>query len=147
MTTTPDWTPMTTRRPTNSDLPVWLYNGNGRHNCLVSRGHDLKDYVSDDCSWTHWQPITLPAPPPRELTQREKDEAAALSALPYMPGIVSLHRQSGFAHGWHAALAYRDSENAKDLALVEGIVPFYGGRDAEIVEAVTRLRQRAGMKV
>jgi hypothetical protein len=122
MTTQNDgWIKMSERKPTMNDLPVWGINAeNGKlpFLCTHDNWSDMmpgqNNRYSGFNNWaTHWQPATIPAPPKKELTQREKDEEAFI------------HWESGShrvdddpRYAWHAALAYRDQQNAEDLEAV-----------------------------
>jgi hypothetical protein len=144
------WTPMTERRPTEADLPIWLMTP--ANYVLIDDAGDLEAYLSG--RWTHWQAIAKPEPPERPPTQNERDEKAFL-------GWVLDPAQADGSYSkttWLAALAYRDAENRKDLGALNGITwdrdpiehisgNMYRARKAYDVDetALQRLRQRAGI--
>lgn len=105
---------MSERKPTEADLPVWFHT-NGNTLCFNFIPNFTK--VPDN-AWTHWKPAVVPAPPAKDLTQREKDEEAFFAWNRQTP--VCLRdggKIEGGARGdgWHAALAYRDGQNREDL--------------------------------
>jgi hypothetical protein len=108
MTTTNDWIKMSERKPTEADLPLIL----GRNN---SYGWTMQYcYETLVCldDWTHWFPQSRPPAPPKEQTQRERDEAA------YMTWFITTDLSAGYntRWAWHAALAWERAEIAKMLA-------------------------------
>lgn len=79
------------------------------------------------------QPAALPAPPAKELTQRDSDDKGFDSwclTQSFVPALDTV---------WHAALAYRDGQNREDL---EG-VPY--GIECWSRNKVLNLRRRAGL--
>lgn len=109
MNTENDWIKMTDRRPTEADLPVWVYDDGEGH---VIRGPQLyRDSMPFLDAWTHWKSADIPAPPPREETQEEGDYAA----------LVEWGRDENIQplftvrKTWHAAIAYERAEVAKLL--------------------------------
>ncbi len=125
MTTNNDgWIKMSERKP--DKFPVWYFRS---EDGLII----LMDYETSYNTFTHWQPATLPAPPKKELTQREKDEEAFV----YTAG------NNTPLGAWHAALAYRDRQNAEDLGNV--LCMPEGKTSVPHLEAVTNLRRRCGL--
>lgn len=62
---------MSERKPTYFDLPLFAMRENRKLPELFTV------VVPDDPQWIYWMKAILPPPPPRELTQRGRDEAAA----------------------------------------------------------------------
>ncbi len=108
------WIKMSERRPTEKDLPIWASNGR-REVWFVRDGKIDWHFGGVGQGWDkdcYWKPATVPAPPAKEKTQRETDEEAFKKHAEHAcPGWT----KSGLEI-WHAALAYRDKQNAKDLA-------------------------------
>jgi hypothetical protein len=140
------WTPMTERRPTEADLPILLWNAGVPKAKYTATAEALRSQMQLTC-FSHW--MKAPEPPARELTQREKDEARFTSFFLNEASTKLLN--SAVRHeAWHAALAYRDAENRKDL---EGGTWFSWepgcGNVPRIMigkEALNRLKQRAGIQ-
>ena len=98
--------------------------------------HDIWTDISD--IWTAISEIrtNLPTPPKKELTQRELDEEAH-DVWSSGSGLANWNDPTG--HIWHAALAYRDKQNAEDLGFVRDMC-------ARIdADALDRLRRRSGL--
>ncbi len=94
------WIKMSERMPQEEHFPVWwCHDGN------VALAREALDWIPS----VYWQCANIPAPPAKEKTQREMDEEAFRSwlwrAMPF-----------DAVDAWHAALAYRDKQNAEDLA-------------------------------
>ena len=108
MTSTQGWIKMSERKPTEADCPMWVSHSEntGFWNIADFRNHHLAH------GWTHWQPATLPEPPKKELTQRERDELSFTKWCPVMDKPL----KEGRNLAWHAALAYRDGQNREDLS-------------------------------
>lgn len=113
MTTTNDWIKSADRLPMGPFAQVWAFWKDG----TVS----LSKKPADE-SWQHWcevmesalvawQPCDIPAPP-KEQTQRERDEAAYKAWLDGVTISAPYHVRSD----WHAALAWERAEIAKLLA-------------------------------
>ena len=113
MTSTQGWIKMSARKPSRSDLPfwvntpagVWLWEADTEDFDIAQLGHP-------GATATHWQPATLPEPPKKELTQRERDELSFTKWCPVMDKPL----KEGRNLAWHAALAYRDGQNREDLS-------------------------------
>jgi hypothetical protein len=134
MTTPTTWIPITTRRPTEEDLPLLIVNGTGYGKGSVVEVWRDKILTYDFKHLTHW--MKLPPPPPKERTQREEDEEAC-----------SKWWFESFAYSspppfrdWHAALAYRDAQNRADLEHVEVL---FGNHESS--QMFIRLRKRCGI--
>lgn len=136
MSTNNDWIKMSERKPTEADLPIWLYTPTPLDvdNNLGMPIQIWMKEVPRCLDFTHWRPAKpdIPAPPAPEPTQREEDEAAALEYIRYN----SWSAQSI----WHAALAYRDAQNAKDLEDIYADCGSSMHRDA-----YKNLRRRCGL--
>jgi hypothetical protein len=63
------WVKMSERKPVKADLPLFRHREIDGHTWLAN---SLICYAGS----THWMHATVPAPPARELTQAEKDNAA-----------------------------------------------------------------------
>lgn len=131
MSTSDGWIKMTERKPEADGKAIWLYFGGGSDACEL-----IRIYHGYSGEATHWKPAALPAPPKKELTQREKDEEVYQqwlkdAGVPYWKDDAS--------DAWHAALAYRDGQNREDL---EG-VPY--GIECGSRNKVLNLRRRAGL--
>lgn len=96
------WIRMSERKPTEADLPVWYFSGQavcGPYE-LISTGY------------SHWRPAEkIPAPPPRELTQAERDEEAFWEWFENQE--VYCACQPELCAGWHAGIAKERAEIAK----------------------------------
>lgn len=141
---TQGWIKMSERKPTEADAPAWMSNGP-----LIElwQKRDFRKYFIDpkQCGWLHWQPATLPEPPAKELTQRELDEEALRewNRREYRGSQVEELVTHCESRAWHAAIAYRDKQNAEDLDHVNGFrVGVIGpiGHDA-----IINLRRRCGL--
>lgn len=131
MSTHDGWIKMSERKPTRADLPVWwAYSPDGDPEVELSR--ELLHWLPD----VYWQPATLPEPPKKELTQREKDEEEFRSFFLRMRG------DSEAETVWLAALAYRDKQNAEDLLGLTASGPF---ASSEEMIKLNRLRHRCGL--
>ena len=107
MTSTQGWIKMSARKPTEADLPVWVYGSE------FERIQFYRDSLpNQDKRFTHWQPGQAPLPPKKELTQRERDELSFTKWCPVMDKPL----KEGRNLAWHAALAYRDGQNREDLS-------------------------------
>jgi hypothetical protein len=105
------WIKTSDRAPTEADSPVWVYDSN------VPNGAPLKGPMLLMCcpsaeAWSHWRPAKADIPePPREETQRDKDEDAfgrwlnAVQCMPTPKGDV-----------WHAACAYTRKDEREEVA-------------------------------
>jgi hypothetical protein len=137
MTTPTTWIPITTRRPTEEDLPVWLHDDRPSKLPPIwlhpkTNNPFLHISVGDA---THWQPAQLPPPPPKERTQREEDEEALFKWHGYMAQFRGVHLDT-----WRAALAYRDAQNRKDMLLIG-----CGEWEEPTRKAFWALRKRCGL--
>ncbi len=134
MTTNNDgWIKMSEQKPTWEDFPIWAFAKDWNHEVHVK----LKgDTVHPDI--THWQPATLPAPPKKELTQREKDEEA-VKALWREHWESKSSSMTDFAV---SCIAYRDQQNAEDLEHLPrpGNLMF-----ADDIDHIANLRRRCGL--
>ena len=99
---------MTDRAPTEADLPLWAWFAYDKE----CRGPYLFDEQLCMDGITHWRPAKADIPePPREETQRDRDEAAWIEWRDSDP-------QGGLPFAdetWHAALAYERGEVLKLL--------------------------------
>ena len=88
-----NWTKISDRQP---QYPAWLFYPGTESATLVREPlpHELP------VGYSHWQPANIPAPPPREMTQVEKDAAE----------YVRWHNMQGKSpwpcDAWHAALKW-----------------------------------------
>lgn len=74
MNTETTWIKMSERKPTAADFA----DGTRAIETLANNGARYTYYAFfPHYDWIYWRKINLVPPPPRELTQREKDEAAA----------------------------------------------------------------------
>ena len=127
------WIKMSERKPT--EFPVWgAFELSG-----INSGIKVVSFYDRGIlphPVTHWKPAILPEPPKKELTQRELDEKA--HDMWYSgSGLANWNDPTG--HIWHAALAYRDKQNAEDLGFVRDMC-------ARIdADALDRLRRRSGL--
>lgn len=121
-------------------FPAWLVQCDGRV--------ELARNYWDRRSPTHYKPAVIPAPPKKELAQREEDEAASFEAwknreLDFaLDKPKNMHRD--WVDGWHAALAYRDKQNAEDLKLLISDDGYLVGA-LRRADATHRLRKRCGL--
>lgn len=123
-----DWVKMSARRPVLADLPVWVYTKDK----YIFTVNSIADFRAMD---THWKPATLPAPPAVERSQHELDVIA----------YYDWHNTGQWGRGsdeWHAALAYRDAQNAADL---QQLFPSNGVAEGDIRGLIDRLRKRCGL--
>jgi hypothetical protein len=137
MTTNNDgWIKMSDKQPLNA-APIWgAFEMDGE---MVVSFYDRGIFPS---IVTHWQPATIPTPPKKELTQREKDEEAFTKF--FLNEASTKLLDSAVRHeAWHAALAYRDKQNAEDLSNV--LFMPEGKTSVPHLEAVTNLRRRCGL--
>lgn len=135
MSTNDRWIKMSERKPTEKDYPFWTTSKKGVG--LWTYEEDIEELDPDWC--THWQPATLPEPPAKELTQRERDEEGFQSWYDATPD-----HMTALGHVWHAALAYRDKQNAEDLENVSTIMEWE--RPATVsVQKLQSLRRRCGL--
>jgi hypothetical protein len=130
-------------------FPSWLYAQQTGHTHLWRSKQDMTTCEPLWQLYTHYLPQDngpMPAPPARELTQQEKDEAAGASWIDknttrsrsWHCGVTSsCEMQPAPKDAWHAALSYRDAENRKDLAEVTRYAAGSG---------IDRLCQRAGIQ-
>lgn len=111
MNTKNDWIKMTDRRPTEQDLPVWVWPFGDNGAPVIF--HNLA--FSGNSSVSHWRSAAQDIPePPREETQEEKDRKA-------FNGFWCNNTSSPLPFGedaWHAALAWERAEVAKILPSV-----------------------------
>jgi hypothetical protein len=97
------WIRMSERKPTEADLPVWVYQPNAADGVTVwLRTMNIEDMVACEHAFPMWQPARIPAPPPREMTQRELDRRA------YEDWSLN-----GKGDAWSAAIACERAEIAK----------------------------------
>lgn len=100
MNTKTDWIKMTDRRPTEADLPVWVFYKGAMRPILYT--------VEPPSYMTHWRPAAPDVPePPMERTQYERDRDAFIH---WDDGL-----SDNLAAAWHAAIAYERAEVAKML--------------------------------
>lgn len=81
------------------------------------------------------QPAALPAPPAKELTQRDSDNKGFDSwclTQSFVPALDTV---------WRAALAYRDKQNAEDLELLRSTMQWVAPKSF----AYESLRRRCGL--
>ena len=141
---TQGWIKMSEHPPTEVDAPVWMSNGP-----LIElwQKRDFREYFIDpkQCEWLHWQPATLPEPPAKELTQRELDEEALRewNRREYRGSQVEELVTHCESRAWHAAIAYRDKQNAEDVANL-GLYCSSFDTTAHSI-AVKSLRRRCGL--
>jgi len=140
---------MSERRPTEKDFPLWAFSGESEGAYLFNHG------TIPGSGFTHWKPAVLPAPPVKELTQREKDGEAAIAWFnTEWPKIVEQYKNALYAPApftvpavWHAALAYRDRQNREDLKLIapmlDQALSDYGIQKSG---TLTNLRRRCGLE-
>lgn len=136
---TPDgWIKTSDRLPSESDFPFWSVSKHGAVG-LWDDEDEIKHFEAGFI--THWQPAVLPAPPAKELTQREKDkEALKQWSLNALGAEFELSSES---EAWHAALAYRDGQNAEDLE--NGRNGFWSIQGGNMCAAISSLRRRCGL--
>lgn len=141
MTTTNDWIKRSDREVTATDCPVWYAQQLG--GAVDVRMSFNAEYIHGYDSITHWRPAKADIPaPPKEPTQRERDEAAFAGWDKSGDG-YSWHTQSGGNRRstWHAALAWERAEIAK---LLGGLVPaMWMGAPSYFVPDVTIDKLRA----
>jgi len=90
-----NWIKFSDRKPTEADAPYWAAGG------LPDPAPNIINHPYGHAeSRTHWQRATAPEPPPRELTQLEKDDEACDQWNNCAQGFIT-YRQT-----WHAAIAY-----------------------------------------
>lgn len=130
----PDWIKMTDRRPTEQDLPVWVYSNDG-----ALQGINLMHIVTD--AWPYWRPAKDDIPePPMEETQEDKDEAAWRSWQNDSIG-------GAFTHdAWHAALAWERGEVAKMLPVSHEVAKtiWPNTSQEQHIAAIESIRARCG---
>jgi len=123
-----NWIKFSDRKPTEADAPYWAAGG------LPDPAPNIINHPYGHAeSRTHWQRATAPEPPPRELTQREKDADAFFEWLEESddtsPQTI-----------WHAALAHERAECIKLLPLFMGgvTIPIY----CDLSKLYTRLNAK-----
>lgn len=128
------WIKMSERKPTEADairgIFIWCpYDRPALPSLVFST--DCHDYTSR--GWTHWMPAEsyIPAPPTRELTQAEKDEAA------YSAWEMEAEDNTHPKDGWRGAIAYERAEIAK---LIEGGRNSNGSADDVLVAIEARVK-------
>jgi hypothetical protein len=111
------WIRMSERKPTEADLPVWAYYSDDG-----TLTHWNRIYATDGCGCaTHWRhaKADTPAPPPREPTQAERDEAVFDAFNKSGDGFSWSSEAHGYTTAlrttWLKALAYERAEIAKLL--------------------------------
>jgi len=134
MTTNNDgWIKMSERKPTWADFPIWIYGREGGH-----PGPFVRQEFTNHEVYAFWKNAsTLPNPPAKELTQREKDgeafkrwyDTAKYDCVP--------------RDAWETALAYRDKQNREDLRHVAGLC--YDTSDSQQSAALADLHRRCGL--
>lgn len=111
MTTTNDWIKMSDRKPTEADLPVWAESPKWVEPEKPRLIWSLSVLFSPNCiparSWKTARDI--PAPP-KEQTQRERDEAAFKE---FCEDTEAAQHNGACSPSWHAALAWERAEIAK----------------------------------
>ena len=124
-----EWIKMNDRRPTETDLPVWVYDTAGS----MIKGPFLVN-AAGCVSWSHWRPAAADIPePPREESQADKDEDALQEWL------CDLSTVPSFADGWHAALAWERGEVEKMLPAKTA-----HGDLSEHIHVIESIRARCG---
>lgn len=128
------WIKMSERKPTASECEAGVTIGrwkggkwqtdNGWHHDEWGPG------------WTHFHVPRLPEPPKKEQTQRELDEEAFQGWYDETPDHLT-----ALGHVWHAALAYRDKQNAEDVKNL-WISP---DMPHATCDAIKNLRRRCGL--
>jgi len=88
--------------------------------------------------YTHWKPAQLPAPPAPEPTQQCEDVCAFHNW--FIEKGHSLSNMPRPVHAWHAALAYRDAQNAKDIRRLA-----CGDWTEDMRQAYWSIRRRCGL--
>lgn len=96
-------------------FPAWLYKQDTGQMHLWRTQREMIECEPLHQLYTHYLPQErAPLPePPKELTQREKDQEV------YWRWINSRIEYTTTAETWHAALAYRDAQNAADMSQVD----------------------------
>lgn len=125
------WIKMSERKPTNANGSIWLYSIYAEPGYAVVHTVDCSAFQENP--WTHWKPAVLPAPPAKELTQREKDDKEGRLYALGMPG------SSVAIDVWHAALAYRDAQNREDIEALHGVML------GHVSAPYSNLRRRCGL--
>lgn len=109
----------------------------GQVHCFRS-AYEMKQVEPLHQLYTHWQPATLPEPPKKELTQRERDEGAWKNWYSANAFATRFSDES-----WHAALAYRDKQNRGDVETIRDA--FSNDLTCSEVESYNSLRRRCGL--
>lgn len=131
-----DWIKMSERKPTDDDMPVWLYSPDCKsgQECCVVHCRTCRAYT--DVPNTHWKHAAADIPePPKEPTQSDDDNKT-----------FSNYMESGGFIGtvpyaiWRSALAYRDKQNAEDLKILD-----FRHFTPVVVDTIARLRRRCGI--
>lgn len=139
MSTTSDGWIKTSDKPEGQDFP-WPVLMAKADTGQVHYWRTYREMTQCEPLWreyTHYKPATLPAPPAKEMTQKEQDWAAWTS------------HAAGHAIGsctdrttWFCALAYRDAQNREDLEAIPYCFESMGtARD----DAIANLRRRCGL--
>jgi len=90
-----NWIKFSDCKPTQADFPYWVAGGS----CVAPHLVTFANCHAGDR--THWQRAIVPAPPPRELTEWEKEEEA-FNEWEYYSGLNVTPKLA-----WHAAIAYK----------------------------------------
>lgn len=135
MSTSDGWINMTERKPEQKDFPVWYYQG-GRP-ILYESATNYPD------EFTHWKSAVIPAPPAKELTQREKDDAEFSKISAEQKYDCWEYTEDSANDAWHAALAWERKQVAELMASV-GDRPPHTVHDSKWA-AIESLRRRCGL--
>jgi len=130
------WIKMSERNPERG-MNIWAYYPEEKNHAEQVTFYDDTHGVS--LSATYWKPAHLPAPPKKELTQREEDEKA-------MTELWNKHWQDKRATMTDyamACLAYRDAQNREDLKNADSGTYIISG--ISMNEALSRIRRRCGL--
>ena len=127
------WIKMSERKPTKEDLPVFSVGDEKPEAWQVNY---WRDNLPVNC--VYWCRARIPSMPVKELTQQQKDARACVEWLAKNEDVFTPFS------AWHAALAYRDNQNRKDLDRIPVSVKSVLG--FEEFDYLGNLRRRTGMK-
>lgn len=104
------WIKFSEQRPCQSDLPIWAYHP-GSDPVL----HKNSIPITGPTHWQHayqrWEPHS---PPPKELTEAEKDKQAFRTWSNAELSQWVLTREDA----WHAACAYKSKQIREELKII-----------------------------
>lgn len=96
MTTENEWIATNERQPTIKDLPLWAFAYEKDKIYLFDHG------TLPGGGFSHWKSANIPKPPPKAMSQRQRDEQSFEAWVAWPENMV---RKGMTRHTWHAAVA------------------------------------------